>query len=360
MRSSIYYWKCDRPSAEQGLPRNEQAGWPHLPDLSRLLQANFPGPISLHPAGGKGNHHTFLMDSAGGRTFVRVEDGPEQDEHLAVESRVIVEVGRTGLPVPAVLFTDVSRSKVPFAVQVIEYFDCPDLNMLHREGRLPLERIAIEIGRSIARWQQVPVSGFGPFEPSAAIRDGFLVGFHRSYPEYFRLQLDRHLGLLIEDDFLTESEASDIEVAIGANASLLALEDGCLVHKDLALWNIMGTEGGVRAFIDWDDAVAGDPTDDLSLLACFHPATVVQAAVEGYAMIKPLPSEFVRRFWLHLLRNMIVKAVIRCRSGYFRKEASGAFLMSPDQSGPDFREFSRKKLLSALSGLRCGHALENL
>jgi Ser/Thr protein kinase RdoA (MazF antagonist) len=29
---------------------------------------------------------------------------------------------------------------------------------------------------------------------------------------------------------------------------------GCLVHKDLALWNILGTEREIAAFIDFDDS----------------------------------------------------------------------------------------------------------
>jgi hypothetical protein len=54
--------------------------------------------------------------------------------------------------------------------------------------------------------------------------------------------------------------------AIGRQRSLLQLDHGCLVHKDRAL--------------------------------------------AGYARVRPLPARHVRRFWLHLLRNMLFKAVI--------------------------------------------------
>ncbi len=362
MRESIYYWKCDRPATLHGVGREDRSS-SHLslvPELEALLSVHFPGLVSIRPAGGKGNHHTYLLTHADGRAFVRVEDGPEGDGHLAVESRVMAEVAAAGVRVPRVLFTDASRTTVPFAVQVIEYFDCTDLNHLHRENRLPLERVAAEIGLAIARWQEVPVSGFGPFHLATTTGDGCLTGYHDTYARYFTLQLDRHIRLLVTAEFLSEKEAASISETIHANSSLLELKKGCLVHKDLALWNIMGTETEIQAFIDWDDAISGDPIDDLSLLACFHSSSVVQAAVDAYGSARSLPVDFEQRLWLHLLRNMIVKAVIRCHSGYFAEEPERAFLMAPGQSGPAFRAFSRSRLLTALRGLRQKQSLADL
>lgn len=354
MRRNIHYWKCDRPAAMHGVAAADGAsrGLDILPDVRRLLSEHFPEMRSLKPAGGKGNHHTYLLELASGNAFVRVEDGPEQDGHLAMESRVIGVVRETGVPVPRVLFTDATRARFSFAVQVIEYLDCPDLNALHLAGRLPLERIAEEIGRGIARWQDAPAFCFGPFDPEATERCGYLTGYHESYAGYFCLQLSRHLELLVASAFITEAERKTLHQVIDDHVDLLNFAQGCLVHKDVALWNIMGTTDGIRAFIDWDDAIAGDPTDDLSLLACFHPAPVVQAAVEGYVSIKSLPHEFKRRFWLHLLRNMIVKSVIRCGAGYFKPDAKGAFLMGAGQDGPAFRQFTRDRLWTAVRGLR--------
>jgi aminoglycoside phosphotransferase (APT) family kinase protein len=360
-RASIYYWKCDRPAAFHGVFRApDSAPAEILPQLTSLLENAFGEPVRLSEAGGKGNHRTFFADHSAGRAFVRVEDGPEQDGHLATESRVMTEVAKTGVPIPRVLFTDASRSKVPFAVQVIEYFDCPDLNAAHREGRLDLVRTAFDIGRGVARWQDTPVAGFGPFDAQATTRNNRLTGYHTSYAAYYRLQLERHLALLFADGFLDSDEAARVRHVIDDHADLLDIPHGCLVHKDLALWNIMGTPDGIRAFIDWDDAIAGDPTDDLSLLACFHPAAVVQAAVYGYASVKALPVDFQRRFWLHLLRNMIVKSVIRCGAGYFKPATKGAFLMASGQDGPAFKQFTRDRLWSALQGLRDNLPLNTL
>lgn len=93
MRDTIYYWKCDRPATLHGVGRDESraSGLSLVPTLKALLAGHFPGVTSLQPAGGKGNHHTYLLDYSGGRAFVRVEDGPERDGHLAMESRVMAQ-----------------------------------------------------------------------------------------------------------------------------------------------------------------------------------------------------------------------------------------------------------------------------
>ena len=136
---------------------------------------------------------------------------------------------------------------------------------------------------------------------------------------------------------------------INEHASLLRIEHGCFVHKDLALWNILGTQSEIQAFIDFDDAISGDPMDDLSLLACFHGAAFLERAFDGYQSVRPLPGEYRRRFWLHLLRNMIVKAVIRVGAGYF--DRAGDFFLLGNGGGEALRKFTQARLHLALEGI---------
>lgn len=358
-RKSIYYWKCDRPASLHGVSPESRVATGFLDaQLRESLSKHFPGDFVLNPGSGKGNHLTYRMRHEGREMFVRVENGPEGDTHLDVESRVVTAVKNVGVPAPKVFFTDATRSQVPFAFQVIEFFDCPDLNQIYREGHLPLEKVAREIGEAVARWQLISIEGFGPFCQNEVER---LTGYHSTYETYFRLNLERHLQFLVTHEFLSKVESTDVQNAIDSCHDILAaVQHSCLVHKDLALWNILGTENGIQAFIDWDDAVGGDPTDDLSLLACFHSADVVQAAVDGYATVLPLPENFETRLWLHLLRNMIVKAVIRCGAGYFNQSPGGAFLIAPGQDGDAFRKFTRKRLFTALIGLKERRSISEL
>jgi Ser/Thr protein kinase RdoA (MazF antagonist) len=123
------------------------------------------------------------------------------------------------------------------------------------------------------------------------------------------------------------------------------------VHKDLALWNVMGNAEGVLSVIDWEDAISGDPTDDISLMACFHSAKEINTLMEGYQTERSLPDNFFPRFWLHLLRNMIVKAVIRVGSGYFDRNKDFFLFNAQNSNGVEFHDFTITRLKKALEGL---------
>ena len=358
-RRGIYYWKCDRAAAFHGTA----AGLP-LVDLEEpllgALTAAFPDrSMALRAAGGQGNHRTYLAEIGDEAAFVRVEDGPERDDYLEVESHLLAKVARCGVPAPRVLAVDATRIRVPFAWQALERIPHPDLNEHYKRGRLRLNDVAEKIGTAVARWQGIEPRGFGPFR-TEVVRDAqSLEGFHARYEDYFMLRLERHLGFLVDRGFLAMEEAREIESLIVEHRSLLASERGCLVHKDLALWNILGTETEIAAFIDWDDAISGDPMDDLSLLGCFYDGPVLARAVIGYVAVRPLPEEHARRFWLHLLRNMIVKAVIRVGAGYFER-TDGFYLIGSGSSGEDLRAFTRMRLAAALHGLRTNQPIETL
>ena len=203
---------------------------------------------------------------------------------------------------------------------------------------------------AVAKWQAITIPGFG-------VLNDALHGYHTSYSDYFHLRLDEHLHFLVARGFLRS--ADEITVEIENHRTLLDLPHGCLVHKDLALWNILGTRDQIAAFIDFDDAISGDPMDDLSLLACFHDASFLQRAFQGYQSVRSLPEDHMRRFWLHLLRNMIVKSVIRVGAGYFDRD-DGFFLIGSGSSGSSLREMTLSRLALALRGLREGGGLDIL
>jgi Ser/Thr protein kinase RdoA (MazF antagonist) len=127
----------------------------------------------------------------------------------------------------------------------------------------------------------------------------------------------------------------------------------------LALWNILGEPSRIAAFIDFDDAIGGDPMDDLSLLACFHDGAFLAGAIRGYQSVRPLPAEAPRRLWLHLLRNMIVKAVIRTGAGYFSR-GDGFFLIGSGGTGADLRRTTHQRIALALEALEQGFDLDHL
>jgi aminoglycoside phosphotransferase len=359
-REGVYYWKCDRPAAfHVAGPRAAVQESMHGALRAELCRHFQTGSVELAVANSQGNHLTWTAEICGLPLFIRVEDGPEGDAHLEVESAVMRQVAEAGVRVPEVHAVDASRSRVPFAWQAIERVPFGDLNQEAKAGRLNVPSVAREIGVAVARWQQIQPEGFGVLNVARCRRDAGLEGFHRSYDAYFLLNLERHLAFLQNNGFLSISEVQRVWDAVSRHGELLRLPGACLVHKDLALWNVLGTGHSVEAFIDFDDAVAGDPTDDLSLLGCFHHGDFVSIALDGYRSVRAEPDCFLPRFWLHLLRNMIVKAVIRVGAGYFEK-SSDFYLIGPGGSGTDLRAFTRSRIDLAVEALVCGAPLSNL
>ncbi len=350
-RRNIHYWKCDRPAAFHGTQTRGEPDARIEQQLAEQLRDRLcAGSVVLQPACSQGNHLTWTAQVGGLDLFVRVENGPELDQHLAVESALLDRVRATGVPTPRVFDTDAARTRVPFAWQALERIAFRDLNHWHRLNQLNAARIAYDIGMNVARWQTIQTAGFGPFDLDHWRSDGRLAGYHATYADYFHLRLEEHLAFLVAKGFFTSAQRDDFWQAIAKHTPLLALTQGCLVHKDLALWNILGTADQIHAFIDFDDAISGDPMDDLSLLACFHDASFLQRVFDGYTSLRPLPSNHRRRFWLHLLRNMIVKAVIRVGAGYFDRD-DGFFLIGSGCSGVDLKRFTEQRLTLALHGL---------
>ena len=360
-RRDIHYWKCDRPAAFHGTRSGSAADGQITQQLRKELHRHFDTVnVVLSPGAGQGNHITWNAEVDGRPLFIRVENGPEPDEHLAVESALLDRVRAAGVPTPRVFGCDASRGRVPFAWQALERISTPDLNHWFKQGVLDVPKLAYNIGAAVATWQSIRFEGFGVLESGGVDGEGrseaagareadSLDGPHRRYADYFRLRLDDHLHFLTVRGFLANAE--ELRAEIESHLSLLDLPQGCLVHKDLALWNILGSRDEIAAFIDFDDAISGDPMDDLSLLACFHDAFFLQRAFEGYQSVRLLPANHRRRFWLHLLRNMIVKSVIRVGSGYFDR-GDGFFLIGAGLSGADLERITRQRLATALSGLR--------
>jgi len=359
-RREVYYWKCDRPSIMEnsGCRSMERK---NLEERLKQVVGEKLGlsEIELKPGVGQGNHLTYTCRTPDKDLFIRVENGPEGDCFMDIETAIISRVGEQGVPVPHVYAADASRVDVPFAWQILEKIPCKDLASLGKTEPLAELEFATVIGAEVAKWQRVKISGYGPFSIESWRRRGVLDGLHAPYRDYFYLQLPRHLKILRDKDLLSHADSEKINSLFREFEDLLHLESPCLVHKDLAFWNILGEPGKIHAFIDWEDAIGGDPMDDFSLLGCFHSGNFIMEALRGYRSEEPLPPDYIPRFWLHLLRNMIMKAVIRVISGFFEKH-DDFFLIAKGSSGHDLREFTCRRIITAMEGLETQAKIETL
>ncbi|MEQ1748288.1 MAG: hypothetical protein ABL974_02615, partial [Prosthecobacter sp.] len=176
-RRDIYYWKCDRPAAFHGTQSRGEADANLTVQLEKELQRHFDTKnVVLSPGAGQGNHLTWNADVDGKPLFIRVENGPEKDGHLAVESALLDRVRDAGVVTPKVFGCDATRSRVSFAWQALERISAPDLNQWFKQGTLEVPKIAFEIGVAVAKWQAITLEGFGVLEWSAqsSVRHGSL------------------------------------------------------------------------------------------------------------------------------------------------------------------------------------------
>jgi fructosamine-3-kinase len=348
-RERVYYWKCDRPQSFFALKPEDSHSEAMCSMVSRLLERYFgTRDFTFQPAGGQGNHLTYSACHGGKHYFIRLENGPEKDDYMEVEAYLCTRVREEGIPTPEIYAVDASYSRYPFAYQIMEYEESADLNQLYKKGDLNIEAIMHQAGGYIARWQNISTENFGFFHTDCLRQKQCLKGLCNSYRDYYMLNLDRHLHFLSQHNFIGSLKTKAIKEAILNRSSLLDIKRGCLVHKDIALWNLLGNTNEIKKVIDWDDAISGDPTDDISLMACFHNGQEVNRLIEGYKEYKPLPDDFEERFWLHLLRNMIFKAVIRVGAGYFDR-SDNFFLVGA--SGDALRRFTLERVELAYNGL---------
>ena len=361
-RTDIYYWKCDREAAFHGTSDYERDQSELTAALGRALTARFGARVSdLAVSVGQGNHRTFTVTLDGRKAFVRTEDGVEADNYFAVEAAVTARVAALGVPVAETLAYDCSRT-CGFAWQIIPFVDCRDLNRYVKDGTIDWTDIAPAIGAAIAKWQAVTAPGFGPFSAARALATGELLALHPTYEAYYRLNLVRHVRYLVDGGFLSEAAAARVFAAVDAHADVLKLERGVLVHKDLAVWNILGTPRAVSTFIDWDDCIMGDATDDLSLMGVTGDDAVTRRIVAAYFATagRDPGARDGTAFWLCWLRNILFKAVIRLGAGYFKKTGDGFFLIGGGKDGSDLASVTRGKIEQALAALEKGKGFDAL
>ncbi len=327
MRYNIYYRKCDSSMENLFKDKYSAAGIEHL---IRLI---FPDAAEIRPLNCDGNHYAYDLRLDGQAMLFRADTSPD-DEYMLAETALMDLARKAGVPTPQVYGCDISMRQVPCRWQLLERIPYPNLEQINRQGKLNHPKIARQLGSILKRLHSIRLDGYG-FIDTEMLKRKQLCGIYRKYRDYFLCSLDEHLERL---DFNTQTIRGLLE-------QIPEPESGRLVHRDPAFWNILGEPDRIGALIDWDDAVAGDPADDIGILWCFHEPPFMDELLDAYG--KP-DDDFRRRIDLHYLRNMLWKTVLRERMGYF--ERGNDFFLNTGNAMP-LKELTYRKLNQALK--RC-------
>lgn len=236
------------------------------------LEDLFPMLDSLCRSNGLGRVRTYVpMPSAainlalradtvdGARVMIRVNRRDKDEPKWERERDVYALLHRVApdVPVPTVLFTDSSRSTVPWPVQVSTWLD----GVPGDDGTIEVDRLPhAELGRLVARLHRVSVPHFGWPRP----RHG--TAADHSWPEYVRALTTESLAEAAGTGCLTPSELAAVRQWVDRCA--LTLGSGLpgapvLVHGDLHWGNVLLAERAgtltITGLVDFEWALGADP-----------------------------------------------------------------------------------------------------
>ena len=286
----------------------------HLTERVEAVVGSAPSKIEF--LRGQGTFHAvFRIEAASRVLYARtsVPSIPEPALDFLLDAWAAEELPRHGIPTPAVLHVDLSRSRVPFDLELVAAARGEPLPGPRDPGA---EVGARALGALAARVHSVACRGFGPLDP-AELGEDAARGLHDSWRDYVVLRLDAHLDACRAAGALTAEQTRAARAAFRQAEPLLAGAPSALLHGDLGNHNVFIEDGEVSALIDWEDVAAGDPIFDVASWGTFvgnHERR--EAFLRGYGEPGGLPADFELRYWLYYLRIMLAKTVHRQRFGY--------------------------------------------
>ena len=343
MRKGIYYRKCDQPVAT--LFKDKYITADITPVVAAVVNRVMKEPADeIHALNCDGNHYAYRVNIGGRQMLFRGDTTQDDDEYMLAEVAFIKAAANAGVPVPQVYACDVTMEFEACRWQLLEWIPGKALVDFDRRKCLDRQTVAAQLGVIFRRLHSIPMDGFGFANTEVLKQTGRLQGIYTTYPEYFHCRLDEHLDYLLHEKLLPKDAITRVVAALERLALLLERRQVYVVHRDPAFWNIIGGAASVAAIIDWDDAVSGDPADDIGLMMCFESQEFVAEVLKTYGEVK---DDFMARAYLHFLRNMLWKMVIRHRNGYFRQDSS-FFLNVASAPGQSLYDVTLGKIMLAL------------
>lgn len=297
-------------------------------DESLLRQAasafGIPANARIVRAGTQGTFHRLfeVRDGPPRPSLLRVAAlaGPASCDLMELEAAVTAVLRREGLPVPLCEFRCIGRPISPRGAHLVERAVGTGLTEWDGDEPRMLEALGW-VSRFLRRLHRIAGKGFGPLSLEAFRNTGAgtgtsFAGVHARWEDYVFLRLDEHVAACRSQGALTAEEAHKVGRLFEESRTDLRKQPAGLLHGDPGSHNFMVDEFGIRAVIDWEDALLGDPLFDLASLCTFHPERRHAAILSAYGANLTPGSGAWTRFWLYFLRLALAKTVHRHRFGY--------------------------------------------
>lgn len=238
------------------------------------------------------------------------------------EEWIMQSLKKRGLPSLRIYLTDISRSKVPFDYQVVDFAVGESLHDLVKKG-LDKPDSFYKLGRLIAKLHTISTKKFGPFDVKSMLFHKSGQGIYESWFKYIRCNLKSHLNYCNNIGVITRKEKNYLTSLFEKYTRLILFNEPKLLHGDLANHNVMIKNNKISSLIDWEDCMSGDPAFDIAYYGtgCYLHPKWFKTFIDGYKTIQKLTPNFWQRYWLYYLRIALSKTVLRHKLGKMEKNA---------------------------------------
>ncbi|HUQ28992.1 MAG TPA: phosphotransferase [Usitatibacter sp.] len=261
-------------------------------------------------------HRLYDIDAADGEgKLLRIAAlaGDENAEVMMLESRLATALRGWDFPVPSCEFRGVPQATGMRGVHLMARADGRSLTSFD-DDEPRMQAALAQVARFLARLHARRGTGFGPLstESGAGLR-----GVHERWDDYVLLRLDEHVRHCEAAGAISAVEARAVASRFDQGRDALRVQPSALLHGDPGSHNFMvDSSGEIRAVIDWEDALLGDPLFDLASLCTFHPERRHGGIWSAYGAALQPGGDAWPRFWLYFLRMALAKTVHRRRFGY--------------------------------------------
>jgi fructosamine-3-kinase len=260
-------------------------------------------------------HYVYRVRTAKASYIVRINACAAfyREFQFAIEKWATETLKAHGIPTMTVHAFDITRNRVPFDFEIL---DDAGSSIFDRSKNATIDvELTTKFGAFVATLHAIRTVAYGPFDVQE-IAQGRARGIHDSWPRFVLLNAGRHLEACSMAAILDDTSVADAKKLLSI-AETIPLPEPVLLHGDLAHHNAFTDGERITTLIDWEDCISGDPVFDIAYYAtgCFGNVRWYDAFLNGYRSVRPLPSDFTRRFTLYYLRIAIAKALVRERFG---------------------------------------------
>lgn len=259
----------------------------HAPEISvvaGIARAYFGDFIHLERTATGASTYVYRVRTAEGERYIRLL--PEGTS-FAAEALAHRALRARGVPVPAVIGFEARNPAAGLSVMVTEAMPG---RSVQESPPADLGPVLMAAGRQLARFHQVPVSGFGFIDRA---HGDALWGEYPDFGGFWQAHLDADLAALKSCPF-SDRQRADIAAHLDRGRGLLDAPAARLVHGDFDISHIFHQDGRFTGFIDLGEIRGCPPLFDLGTF-CFADASPGHLAyahvLAGYSQIHPLSRD---------------------------------------------------------------------